>query len=102
MATTSRTRRRRTTGAAPAAAKERSFADYGTKRVNTPGNICPRCKENEKAGNVGVRMNEKTEEGGNMRQVTSRHIQFCEPCCIAVYEELVGGLESEGGTNGDD
>lgn len=101
MATTAPRRRRRTT-TAPAAKPTRSFSEFGGGRKNTPGTICPRCKENEKAGNVGVRLNERMEEGGNMRQVTSRHISFCESCCIEVYEQLVGELEGEANGSSDE
>ena len=89
MATTSRRRRQRT--ASSAAKPQRTFSELQTAPQTNSGRTCPRCGENEKAGNVGVRLNKR--EGGQTKQVTSRHIAMCESCCIEVYEELAGRLQ---------
>lgn len=68
------------------------MAGFNDIRTATPRfRQCPRCG-GENQGIISLRLAEAKGNPSMGTPVTSKQVRFCEPCSIAVYEELLAIL----------
>lgn len=68
------------------------MGSFNDMRTSTPRfRQCPRCSD-ENVGIISLRLAEVKGNPSVGTLVTSKQVRFCEPCSIAVYEELLAIL----------